>query len=174
MKGFVALAIAAVPHALAAGIKRPIQLALSYDEEVGCIGAPFMIAEMRKTLPPAKAAIIGEPSLMQVVTGHKGTIGYKTTVRGYEVHSSMIHEGVSAVMTAARLIEWHRLFMAARREISPRGIAGFPRISAALQGKIQRRGLPNIWNLWPRWRPIFRAFARRPVSLWSNAPWCPA
>lgn len=115
MKGFVALALAAVPHALAADIKRPIQLALSYDEEVGCLGAPSMIAEMRKVLPPAKAAIIGEPSLMQVVTGHKGTVGYKTTVRGYEVHSSMIHEGVSAVMTAARLIEWHRQQMEANK-----------------------------------------------------------
>ena len=115
MKGFDALALAAVPHALAAGIKRPLQLALSYDEEVGCIGAPSMISEMRTHLPGARAAIIGEPSMMQVVTGHKGTAGFVTRVRGYEVHSSMIHEGVSAVMTAARLIEWMRLQMEANK-----------------------------------------------------------
>ncbi len=115
MKGFVALALCAVPHAVEAGVKRPLQLALSRDEEVGCIGAPSMIREMRAHLPPAQAAIIGEPSLMQVVTGHKGTIGYRTDVRGYEVHSSMLHEGVSAVMTAARLVEWHRLQMEANK-----------------------------------------------------------
>lgn len=116
MKGFDALALAAVPHALAAGIKQPLQIALSYDEEVGCIGAPFMIREMRAHLPAAKAAIIGEPSMMQVVTGHKGTCGFKTHVRGFEVHSSLVHQGVSAVMTAARLIEWHRTQMLANSQ----------------------------------------------------------
>lgn len=73
MKGFDALALSAVPKALERGVKRPLQIALSYDEEVGCVGAPFMIADMRKHLPPATAAIIGEPSMMQCVTGHKPT-----------------------------------------------------------------------------------------------------
>jgi len=87
MKGFDALALTAVPLAIAADIKRPLQIALSYDEEVGCLGAPFMISHMRQNLPPARGAIIGEPSMMQVVTGHKGTAGFTTRVRGYEVHS---------------------------------------------------------------------------------------
>ncbi len=116
MKGFDALALTAVPLAFAADIKRPLQIALSYDEEVGCIGAPFMISEMREHLPAARGAIIGEPSMMQVVTGHKGTVGCTTRVRGYEVHSSMIHEGVSAVTTAARLVEWHRLQMESNKQ----------------------------------------------------------
>jgi acetylornithine deacetylase len=106
MKGFDALALALVPDMLKAGLKRPVQIALSYDEEVGCIGAPFMIEEMRKTLPHASAVIVGEPSLMKVVTQHKGSIGFRTKVHGFEVHSSLMHEGVSAVMTAARLITW--------------------------------------------------------------------
>jgi len=55
-----------------------------------------MISEMREHLPAARGAIIGEPSMMQVVTGHKGTVGCTTRVRGYEVHSSMIHEGGTA------------------------------------------------------------------------------
>ncbi|MEO0359539.1 MAG: acetylornithine deacetylase [Pseudomonadota bacterium] len=106
MKGFQALALALVPEMLAAGLKRPIQIAMSYDEEVGCLGAPRMIAEMRETMPPADAVIVGEPSMMKVVTGHKGSVGLTTRVRGFEVHSSLMHEGVSAVMTAGRLISW--------------------------------------------------------------------
>ncbi|MEM7470802.1 MAG: acetylornithine deacetylase [Pseudomonadota bacterium] len=106
MKGFDALALAAVPKALERGIKRPLQIALSYDEEVGCVGAPFMIAEMRKHLPPARAAIIGEPSMMKCVTGHKGGYGWHIHVKGFEVHSSLMHTGVSAILEGAKLLNW--------------------------------------------------------------------
>ena len=106
MKGFVALALAAVPLALAADLKRPLQLALSYDEELGCTGAPPMIAEMARSLPRAAAVIVGEPSRFSVVTGHKGGTGFKVHVKGYEVHSSLIHTGVSAIMATAPLIDF--------------------------------------------------------------------
>lgn len=108
MKGFCALALAAVPRMLEAGLKRPIHLALSYDEEVGCLGAPPMIRRIAGEMPPASAVIVGEPSMMEVVTAHKGSVGFFTEVHGYEVHSSLNHRGVSAVMVAARLVEWHR------------------------------------------------------------------
>lgn len=107
MKGFDALALALVPDMLRAGLKRPIQIALSFDEEVGCIGAPPMIDAMRAELPPAAAVFVGEPTSMTVVTQHKGMLGLVTEVYGHEVHSSLIHTGVSAVMMAARLIDWH-------------------------------------------------------------------
>lgn len=106
MKGFDALALCAVPLALERGIKRPLQIAMSYDEEVGCRGAPSMIAEMAAHLPKAAAAIIGEPSMMKVVSGHKGGLGIATHIHGFEVHSSLQHTGVSAIHEAARLIEW--------------------------------------------------------------------
>lgn len=106
MKGFVALALAAVPMALVAGVKRPLQLALSYDEELGCDGCIDMVEEMARVLPRASAVIVGEPSRMKVVTGHKGGIGYRVDVKGYEVHSSLIDRGVSAVMEAGRLVQW--------------------------------------------------------------------
>lgn len=106
MKGFDALALAAAPMALKRGIKRPLQIALSYDEEVGCLGAPGMIAEMRKTMPAANAVVVGEPSMMKAVSGHKGGTGFKVHVRGFEVHSSLMHTGVNAIMYAAKLIEW--------------------------------------------------------------------
>lgn len=106
MKGYDALAIWALVEARHRGVTRPLQLALSYDEEVGCTGAPPMIAAMQGVLPQAQAAIIGEPSRMKCVNGHKGGAGYRVQVKGYEVHSSLLPEGVSAIMEAARLIQW--------------------------------------------------------------------
>ncbi|MGL4441494.1 MAG: acetylornithine deacetylase [Bosea sp. (in: a-proteobacteria)] len=114
MKGFDALGLALVPDMLKAGLKRPIHLALSYDEEIGCVGAPFMITEMVRQGCKPSAVIVGEPSMMQVVTGHKGGTRMITTVRGYAVHSSRMDLGVSAVMVAARLIAWHDDQMIAR------------------------------------------------------------
>ncbi len=122
MKGFDALALALVPDMLKAGLKRPIQIALSYDEEVGCLGAPFMISDMVKGLPPAAAVIVGEPSMMQVVSGHKGAIGFMTDVRGFEIHSSLMHQGVSAVMVAARLVDWLRLRFEENMKATPNAI----------------------------------------------------
>ena len=107
MKGFDALGLALVPEMLKAGLKRPIQIALSYDEEVGHQGVPSLIEAMGQTLPPAAAVFVGEPTSMQVVTQHKGGCSLTTRLRGHEVHSSLVHTGVSAVMNAARLICWH-------------------------------------------------------------------
>jgi len=115
MKGFDALALAAVPAMLKAGLRRPVHIALSYDEEVGCQGAPSMVDAMVASLPRPAAVIVGEPSRMKVVTGHKGSVSYFTTVRGRTVHSSRIDLGVSAVMVAARLVVWHDDVMAQNR-----------------------------------------------------------
>jgi acetylornithine deacetylase len=123
MKGFDALALALVPDMLAAGLKRPIQIALSYDEEVGCLGAGPLAEAMAANLPKAEAVFVGEPTTMQVVTQHKGMLSMHTRVRGFEVHSSLIHTGVSAIMQAARLVEWHRTSMAENRAASePEGL----------------------------------------------------
>ena len=119
MKGFDALALWAVPLALEAGVKRPLQIALSYDEEIGCTGAPPMIDRMVAALPKADAVIVGEPSMMKAVTGHKGNIGYEAHARGYEVHSSIMDRGVSAVMEAARVIDWANAVNAANRAKVP-------------------------------------------------------
>lgn len=106
MKGFDALAVWATVAAHQQGVTRPLQLALSFDEEVGCTGAPPMIEAMQPVLPKGSAVLVGEPSMMKVVTGHKGGFGYATHVQGFEVHSSILHTGVSAIMSAAPLIEW--------------------------------------------------------------------
>ncbi len=106
MKGFDALAIWALVEAHHGGVKRPLQIALSFDEEVGCTGAPPMIEAMQPVLPKGSAVIVGEPSTMQAVTGHKGGTGFNTHVVGFEVHSSLLHTGVNAIMAGAKLIEW--------------------------------------------------------------------
>ena len=106
MKGFDAAVLACVPDMVNADLKRPIQIALTRDEEIGCLGAPPMIECMLNELPKASTVIVGEPTMMKVVTGHKGGSGLQVHVRGHEVHSSILHRGVSAIMTAAKLIEW--------------------------------------------------------------------
>ena len=106
MKGYVALSVWALVRAQKMGVRRPLQLALSYDEEVGCTGAPPMIETMGQVLPKGSAALIGEPSRMKIITGHKGGTGYHVHVKGFEVHSSLLPYGVSAIMEGARLIAW--------------------------------------------------------------------
>jgi acetylornithine deacetylase len=106
MKGFVALSVWALVKAARNGVARPLQLALSYDEEVGCTGAPPMIAAMQAVLPKGEAVVVGEPSRMQLITGHKGGTGFHVHVKGFEVHSSLLPYGISAIMEGARLISW--------------------------------------------------------------------
>ncbi|MEM8730173.1 MAG: acetylornithine deacetylase [Pseudomonadota bacterium] len=123
MKGFDALAIWALVEGSRRDLKRPLQIALSYDEEIGCAGAPPLIDAMDAVLPRGSAAIIGEPSLMTAVTGHKGSTGYSVHFHGYEVHSSLLHTGVSAIMFAAKLIEWANARNAANMAAEPAAAA---------------------------------------------------
>jgi len=104
MKGFIALALAIVPEVARGSVARPLHLALSYDEEVGCLGAPSMIRELVRDLPSPLAVIVGEPTNMEVVSGHKGIASWVVTVRGHEAHSSLTHLGVSANMVAVKLM----------------------------------------------------------------------
>jgi acetylornithine deacetylase len=104
MKSFLALSLAHIDAALAAPLKRPMMLAFSYDEEVGCLGAPSMIAEMAQVLPKPAAVIVGEPTSMKVVSAHKGVRSFIVEVTGREAHSSLPDQGVSAVMEALKLM----------------------------------------------------------------------
>ena len=155
MKSFSACGLALVPEMLAAGLKRPIHFALSYDEEVGCQGAPSMIAELVRHLPAPRAVIVGEPSDMRLVNAHKGISGFETLVTGHEAHSSQTHRGVSAVMYAARLI--HYLDEMARECASrPRPESGFVppyttihvgMVRGGTAGNIISRECRFVWDL---------------------------
>ncbi len=106
MKGFIALALALVPEMQAAGLKRPIHIALSYDEELGCLGAPRMLADIKANLPLPEVAIVGEPMRLKLGNRHKGCYGFDLTITGRDGHSSATHRGVSAIAYAARAIAY--------------------------------------------------------------------
>lgn len=104
MKGFLALALAAAPDLAKATLSRPVHLAFSYDEEVGCLGAPDMIEVIAREAPRPALVVVGEPTDMVAVRAHKGIASFIVTVTGREAHSSLTHLGVSANMAAIKLM----------------------------------------------------------------------
>lgn len=106
MKGFLASVLAAVPAFLRAPLHRPVYIALTFDEEVGCFGADELVSQMGVSLPMPAMAIVGEPSLMQPITAHKGLCAYHTVITGRDVHSSLSHLGASAVRAAAQITQF--------------------------------------------------------------------
>jgi acetylornithine deacetylase len=104
MKGFVAVCLSFAPRFAAVDLKRPVFFALSYDEEVGCIGVHSMTEFVSQMAIKPLLCFVGEPTGMEVVRKHKGKQSIKCTVRGHECHSSLVHQGVNAVEFAAELI----------------------------------------------------------------------
>jgi acetylornithine deacetylase len=104
MKGFVAVCLAMVPEMLEAKLNTPIHLAISYDEEIGCVGVRPMLGEVaRKPVKPL-GCFVGEPTEMKVIIGHKGKHGVRATFKGLARHSSIAPDGVNAIEYAAELI----------------------------------------------------------------------
>lgn len=106
MLGFVAVVLASVPVFRAANLGRPLHIALSYDEEVGCKGGLILAETLSKSLPPPMAVIVGEPSGNELVEGHKAYVELAARVTGQAVHSSRPDLGASALTAAARLVCW--------------------------------------------------------------------
>ena len=107
MKGYLACCLATIPEMVKADLKRPIYLAFSYDEEIGCMmGTPMAEAIRDYYEERPQFAIIGEPSMLQPIVGHKGIVVYETTVHGSAGHSSRIRQEVSAIHEAAKLVVW--------------------------------------------------------------------
>jgi len=104
MKSFIAITLAKLPEFQARGLETPLHLAFSYDEEIGCIGVRTLIAKFADMPIKPAMCIVGEPTSMQVITGHKGKRSYQVRVRGFEAHSSLAPRGVNAIEFAARLI----------------------------------------------------------------------
>jgi acetylornithine deacetylase len=103
MKGFVACCLAAAPQWGKAQLKRPIHLALSYDEEIGCFGVPRLIADLANVGKPA-LAIVGEPTEMRIGDRHRGYFGFRTVFHGRAAHSGDPTKGVNAIAAAARFV----------------------------------------------------------------------
>ena len=144
MKSFYAVALALLPKMLERTLQRPIHLALSYDEEVGCLGAPRMIERIASELPRSRAVLVGEPTSMCVVNAHKSLTGLETVVTGHEAHSSQSHRGVSAVMTAARLISFLEDMARENAGGTPSGMPFEPPFSTIHVGTVQGGTATNI------------------------------
>jgi acetylornithine deacetylase len=106
MKGFVAVVLALAPLMLRKDLKIPLHFAFSYDEEVGCVGVRGLIDDVVQNLPLPAAVIVGEPTSMQIIGGHKGSRSFHTTVRGVPAHSSDPRLGANSIMAAARIITY--------------------------------------------------------------------
>ncbi len=104
MKGFIACCLAMAPHFAASELKRPVHFAFTYDEEVGCFGARALVEELEKAGVKPGVVVIGEPTEMRVIEGHKGCYEYSTEFHGLEGHGSRPELGVNAVEYAARYI----------------------------------------------------------------------
>ncbi len=108
MKGFIAVALGMAPKFLAAPLKAPVHFALSYDEEVGCLGVRGLLHDLATVKIRPAGCIVGEPTSMEVVVAHKGKRSYECCVTGKEAHSALTPQGVNAIEYAARLIVYIR------------------------------------------------------------------
>ena len=104
MKGFIACCLSMAEMAKKAKLATPIHFAFSYDEEIGCVGVRRLLDLLKDAPVKPRLCIVGEPTLMQAVTAHKGKLGYRVTAHGLEAHSSLAPIGVNAVYMAADLV----------------------------------------------------------------------
>jgi acetylornithine deacetylase len=104
MKGFIGIVLAAVPDLVQRHLKAPVHIAISYDEELGCTGVRSLIDRLASMDVKPALCIVGEPTSMQVITGHKGGGMYRATVTGRAAHSSLAPRAVNAIEYAAELI----------------------------------------------------------------------
>lgn len=117
MKGFIACILAAIPHFLAQPLAQPLHLAISYDEEVGCLGVRTLLDALSARADKPAICLIGEPTELQPVLGHKGKLGVRCEVQGAACHSAYAPQGVNAIEYAAKLI--HHLTLIGQRLAAP-------------------------------------------------------
>lgn len=119
MKSFLGVILAKLPDVAAASLAEPIHLALSYDEEVGCVGARDLVDEIvRRDLQP-RGCVVGEPTSMQVVRGHKSIDVLRADFHGVAAHSSLPTQGVNAIAAAAELVRFVHGIAAELRDEGP-------------------------------------------------------
>lgn len=164
MKGFVACALAALPGLAAAPLKRPVHFAFSYDEEVGCQGAPSMIRAIAAGHPRPSSVLVGEPTGMKVVTGHKGLYSVRVEITGHEAHSSLVNSGACAVTNAVILMDFLRREAEALKMAAPEDSPFDPPFGTLTIGRMGGGSAMNILakNAW------FEALMR--PAPWDDGP----
>ncbi len=144
MKGFIAVALAFVPDFANAPLATPIHLSLSYDEEIGCIGVRRLLADLEGLAVRPAACIVGEPTGMQVVRGHKGKLALTCRVRGRACHSSLVHQGANAVEAAAEAVAFLSGLARRYRDEGPFDVDFDPPYSSLQTGRIEGGVAVNI------------------------------
>jgi acetylornithine deacetylase len=144
MKSFLAVGLALVPEMLGRDLATPIHFALSYDEEVGCIGVRGLIAELGKRPVKPRLCIVGEPTLMQPVVAHKGKKSMRCCVHGLESHSALSHLGVNAVEAAAEIVAHLKRMARRKRDEGPFDRAFVPPYTTVHTGTIHGGTALNI------------------------------
>jgi acetylornithine deacetylase len=119
MKGFIACCLRAAEMAAQRKLHTPINLAFSYDEEIGCVGVRRLLDILKDAPVKPRLCIVGEPTLMQAVTAHKGKLGFRVTAHGLEAHSSLAPIGVNAIYMASDLIGAIRVL---QKDIADNGV----------------------------------------------------
>jgi len=119
MKGFLACALALAPELASSNLRAPVHFALSYDEEVGCLGIGRLIADLVQAGIRPRACVVGEPTMMSAVIAHKGKHSYRCTVRGLATHSAYAPQGVNAVEAAAEAIAYLKSIARRHRDRGP-------------------------------------------------------
>ncbi|MGA8203035.1 MAG: acetylornithine deacetylase, partial [Woeseiaceae bacterium] len=144
MKGFLAIALAELPAFLSAHPKRPVHLAFTYDEEVGCLGVRRLLEDVAGLETRPRLAVIGEPTDMRVVHTNKGIRGFAVRVEGRAAHSSAPELGSNAILAAARIIERIRALASERREGTAAGKYFDPPYTTVNVGRIEGGTAMNI------------------------------
>lgn len=145
MKSFLALALAHIDYWKHLSVKKPIWLAFSHDEEIGCLGAAPMAQHLVQEKVEPALVVIGEPTDMKLVIAHKGILSYETIITGREAHSSMPHQGVNAVMLMGELIHTlNGISIRARKRKLPRKSPFIPSYTTVHVGVVEGGTARNI------------------------------
>ena len=120
MKGFIGVCLAVVPKILEADLREPVHLALTFDEETTMLGVRSLIADLQERKIAPSGCIIGEPTGMRAVIGHKGRRHIRCTVQGRAAHSSLPLEGVNAIEHAAKILLYLRGMAERHKEFESR------------------------------------------------------
>jgi acetylornithine deacetylase len=168
MKGFIACVLAMAPVFAAAPLVRPVHVALTFDEEVGCLGAPVLLDELARTGPLPAVAIVGEPTSMALAYGHKGCFEFTTTLTGMEGHGSAPELGCNAITWASRYLDELAALGARFTAAAPDGSPFDPPGTTINVGTIHGGAARNViagacaieWEL----RPVTAADAREALA----------
>ncbi|HTH17634.1 MAG TPA: acetylornithine deacetylase [Magnetospirillum sp.] len=144
MKGFLALCLALAPEFAARRLQFPVHFAFSYDEEVGCIGARRLVEDLGGLAIRPRLCIVGEPTEMKVIIGHKGKKNVRCEVHGKECHSAFNNRGVNAVEVAAELVTFLRHMQRRIREQGPFDFGYDPPYTTVHTGVIEGGTALNI------------------------------